>query len=102
MKSSGPLIKLFILAVSMAALVSCSNQETPTPESKNIRIECTQPRPTVCTKEYRPVCATKDNGVRCVTTPCDSTDEVTYSNACLACADSDVYSHQSGKCEYVE
>jgi hypothetical protein len=99
MKTSGSLKKAFILTISIATLISCSNQETPLPESNDIRVECTQPRPEVCTKEFRPVCATKDNGVRCVTTPCDSTDEVTYSNACLACADSDVYSHQSGKCE---
>lgn len=44
-------------------------------------------RPQMCTKEYRPVCAEVDNGVRCVTTPCDSTDKKEFGNACTACAD---------------
>ena len=50
-------------------------------------VECKDPRPEVCTREYKPVCARKDNGIRCVTTPCPSTDKVTASNACTACSD---------------
>lgn len=44
-------------------------------------------RPQACTREYRPVCAEVDNGVRCVTTPCDSTDQKELANGCTACAD---------------
>jgi len=44
-------------------------------------------RPSACTKEYRPVCAEVDNGVRCVTTPCDSTDQKEFATGCTACAD---------------
>ena len=44
-------------------------------------------RPQACTREYRPVCAEVDNGVRCVTTPCDSTDQKEFGNGCTACAD---------------
>jgi hypothetical protein len=36
---------------------------------------------------YRPVCGEVDNGVRCVTTPCDSTDQREFGNACMACAE---------------
>lgn len=37
--------------------------------------------------DYRPVCATRDSGTRCVTSPCDSTETATYANGCGACAD---------------
>lgn len=59
---------------------------------------CSDPRPEICTKEYRPVCATRDNGVRCVTTPCDSTEQKTYGNSCTACSDQRVYGYDSGRC----
>lgn len=44
-------------------------------------------RPQACTREYRPVCAEVDNGVRCVTTPCDSTDQKEFPNGCTACSE---------------
>lgn len=56
-------------------------------------------RPEVCTKEYRPVCAEVDNGVRCITTPCDSTDQRNFGNACMACADANVTGHWPVACE---
>jgi hypothetical protein len=48
---------------------------------------CPEERAQACTREYRPVCAEVDNGVRCVTTPCDSTDQKEFPNGCTACAD---------------
>ena len=61
-------------------------------------VECSEPRAQICSRDYRPVCATRDNGLRCVTTPCDSTETATYANACGACADSRVFSHVAGAC----
>ncbi|MFH1399933.1 MAG: hypothetical protein ABIH41_00290 [Nanoarchaeota archaeon] len=60
---------------------------------------CQDPRPEACTMEYMPVCAIKDNGIRCITTPCPSTDAVTAGNACSACGDKDVIGHYPGACE---
>jgi hypothetical protein len=60
--------------------------------------ECTSPRPEVCTFEYLPVCAVRDTGIRCVTTPCDSTELVQYGNACAACSDPDVIGYTQGEC----
>jgi len=97
---------LTCLLVAMS-LTACQSGETTAPENAegntenagstiqvdtlpNNYVECTDPRPEVCTREYRPVCARKDNGIRCVTTPCPSTDLVTASNACTACSDKDV------------
>jgi len=59
---------------------------------------CTDPRPEVCTMIYDPVCATRDTGVRCITTPCPSTEQVTKSSACNACSDPKVISWVKGEC----
>ncbi len=59
---------------------------------------CTEPRPEMCTKDYRPVCATVDTGIRCITAPCPSTEQRTYGNACSACGDEKVISHVPGEC----
>lgn len=59
---------------------------------------CQEPRSPACTKDYRPVCATVDTGVRCVTTPCPSTTQKTYGNACTACADERVSGYVPGEC----
>ncbi|MBW1749103.1 MAG: hypothetical protein JRJ37_00080 [Deltaproteobacteria bacterium] len=51
-------------------------------------IPCTAPRPEVCTQEYIPVCGKLGDG-----------NQKTYSNACSACADSEVVNYQSGPCQ---
>jgi len=56
-------------------------------------VQCTDPRPQVCTMDYTPVCAT-----RCTTTPCETPEVKTYANACTACADPSVSYHQPGEC----
>jgi len=82
-------------------LLGCAE---PQPRSlpTTVAVQCTDPRPELCTLDYRPVCATRDTGVRCVTTPCDSTELATYSNACAACADPRVVSSTQGACESLE
>lgn len=60
--------------------------------------QCTTPRPDMCAEIYMPVCAVRDTGIRCVTTPCDSTERVDYPNACSACSDPDVLSYSQGVC----
>ncbi len=64
--------------------------------------ECTTPRPEVCTMQYLPVCATRNTGIRCVTTPCDSSEQLEFSNACSACADPDVIGYAAGACPVAE
>ena len=60
---------------------------------------CKEPRSKMCTKEYRPVCAAVDTGIRCFKAPCPSTKPITKSNACVACADKGVFSYVEGACE---
>ena len=104
------LILAVLILSSMATLSSCqSNSQTnkvedtasipvtSKPENLSVTV-CNSPRSQMCTREFRPVCATRDNGVRCVTTPCASTEKVTKSNACTACADEKVFSYIPGAC----
>jgi hypothetical protein len=54
---------------------------------KKQAVDCTEPRPDVCTKEYNPVCGQKN----------DSTS-ATYGNKCEACSDRNVTSYVQGAC----
>ncbi len=101
MNLSSPLISgIFI----MLLLVSCQDKElTNNPKTKPISPtgsyhQCNDPRPEICTKEFRPVCAKVDTGVRCITTPCPSSENKTYSNACSACSDSKVHGYWKNAC----
>lgn len=90
-----------ILYACQSAPFVASHTDPKTAGSKidnNPLINCKEPRLPVCTREYRPVCALKDTGIRCVTTPCPSSKKVTYSNACTACADKKVIGYQMGAC----
>jgi len=76
-----------------------SNPQTPDPKVPvGIYTECTDPRTQVCTREFRPVCSKVDTGIRCVTTPCPSTENKTSSNACTACADPKVHGYWPSAC----
>jgi len=90
-------LKMLMLTFIPLISVLCFQAQATEPQVKQ-SIACQEPRPEMCTMDYKPVCATKDNGVRCITTPCDSTDFVTYSNACSACSDAKVYAYQAGAC----
>jgi hypothetical protein len=51
-------------------------------------VTCPEPRPQVCTQDYRPVCAKlKDGSIK------------TYSNGCIACTDPAVTGFREGACE---
>lgn len=81
----------------LLVLASCSaNEISQVPANA---VQCSDPRPQICTMDYTPVCATRDNGVRCITTPCTSTEMATYANACGACADVRVFYHVPGACD---
>jgi len=85
-----------LILLSVNVIISCSSTETSTLDNS---IKCNEPRPEFCTMDFNPVCATRDNGVRCVTTPCSSAESATYSNGCSACSDKNVFSYVAGECE---
>jgi len=88
-----------LFVICLLCLTACTAAEKPpaAPVNKNF-VMCEDPRPRICTKEYRPVCATLDTGKRCVTTPCDTTIQRTYSNGCSACGDPKVIGYVPGPC----
>lgn len=49
---------------------------------------CKEPRPQICTREYRPVCGELTSG-----------GQHTFSNGCEACAAEGVAGYRMGKCE---
>jgi hypothetical protein len=75
----------------VAATAPACGQQTPPPPRPSApppgQVTCSVPRPQVCTREYRPVCGTRRDGVR-----------QTYGNACSACADVRVMNHVPGSC----
>ena len=48
---------------------------------------CADPRPQMCTRDYRPACGVRKDGSR-----------QTYGNACSACADPQVTTQSAGAC----
>ncbi len=74
--------------------------EAPPPAAGRLAfVQCEEPRKPMCTREYRPVCAEVDTGVRCVKEPCPSSERKTYSNACTACADEKVTGYFAAACD---
>lgn len=90
------LLTLVLFAVSLAA---CAVQQDKSSSKTDVEVtSCPEQRTQICTMDYRPVCATRDTGVRCVTTPCPSSEQKTYSNACSACADAKVIGYIIDEC----
>ncbi|MDH3401689.1 MAG: SgcJ/EcaC family oxidoreductase, partial [Chromatiales bacterium] len=81
---------LFAAGCSATALDKATEAE--------LDVVCQDPRPQMCTMDYRPVCGLRDTGIRCVTTPCPSTEWKTYSNGCTACSDAQVFGYVIGEC----
>jgi hypothetical protein len=52
------------------------------------QLVCPEPRPQMCTMEYRPVCAQQEDGRL-----------KTYSSGCTSCSDSAVVGYRDGACE---
>lgn len=73
--------------------------EGDAPRGRMAFTQCTDPRAEMCTKEYRPVCGVVDTGVRCITTPCDSTEQRNFGNACMACAEAKTTGYWPVACE---
>jgi len=88
-----------LAAVAGGLCVACSGRGTEGGDAPDPGfVECVVPRPEVCTRDWRPVCALRDTGIRCVTTPCDAWERKTFANACTACADAAVYGWRPGEC----
>lgn len=67
-----------------------------------VQIHCSKTRPEVCNQEYEPVCAQQRMHVYCIKAPCNFFKQVTFSNSCSACSDTDVSSYVKGACEVLQ
>ena len=73
------------LITSLLFIVSCAHN---TVDERQSVTYCKDPRPQMCTRDYRPVCGlTNENTTK------------TYGNACGACGDINVSQHITGKCQ---
>jgi hypothetical protein len=89
--------KIIYTALLLPLLLGCSQADSKPPLA--VITECADPRPQMCTMDYQPVCAQRDTGIRCVTTPCPSSEWKTYSNSCGACSDANVSGYRAGSCD---
>jgi len=89
-----------MISLYLVACASQPNTEKPaTKQTDNQLTLCKEPRPQVCTREYRPVCATLKADTPCDKDDCGTEHKKTYATGCTACANPSVLSYSSGKCE---
>lgn len=77
---------LFILCLMGSMAIAAQQRDEQ--KSENKQTVCTDPRPQVCTMDYRPVCGERKDGSR-----------KTYSNGCTACSDHEVIGYVEGECK---
>ena len=96
------MLRLLLGSIFVMLIASCAAQQQVQPNTRKPTFtQCPEQRPQMCTREYMPVCATRDTGVRCVTTPCRSSEQKTYSNGCDACADKKVLGYVANACAQI-
>jgi hypothetical protein len=77
-----------LMAGLILLLGACTTAPPVEPTMVTVTQVCEEPRPQVCTMDYRPVCASlTDGGIK------------TYANGCTACGDAAVSSWTEGACE---
>lgn len=74
-------------ASSLALLILITACASPEPVDTSPLVQCSDPRPQVCTMEYAPACATLKAG-----------GQKEYASGCNACADDAVASYLPGPC----
>ena len=77
---------LIVLMLS-SGLTACNTNNTRTILVAAEGQQCTEPRPEICTRDYRPVCANLKDG-----------SQKTFSNGCSACADANTDSWIESEC----
>ena len=80
------ILSVFVLSLQLAA---CATADQPVPKVENSEFtQCQDPRPEICTMDYRPVCGVSVSG-----------QSTTYSNGCGACSHPDVVAYTEGECQ---
>ena len=84
---SGICTTILLLALVTGGCAS-SHETTGDRDATSTMTACTEPRPQICTREYRPVCATLADG-----------STKTYATGCTACSDPKVSGYRDLACE---
>lgn len=86
------LLSGFMLLMAALLFAGCQATGEESTLAAELEVQCENPRPEVCTFEYRPVCALResDRGA--------GTEWQTYSNGCKACSDVTVIGHNAKPC----
>ncbi len=95
MKQTFKLTKVLLLLVITWGMSGCQTQAVEPDVASDNYVVCPSIRAQMCTREYRPVCASVV--VQCVTAPCPR-EQKTYGNACSACAEESVEGYWPGAC----
>jgi len=85
------MLSLFVICSMAVPALSGGYQEEGASEKggeEQVLTICEEPRPQICTMDYRPVCAQLEDGTF-----------KTYSNGCTACSDPIVTGHRAGACQ---
>jgi hypothetical protein len=77
----------YIPIIYLGLVTACATTHPDNTTATSALNQCKDPRPEVCTQDYRPVCATLQDGLHKV-----------YSNGCMACSDTMVESWVEGEC----
>ena len=77
-----------VVLLQVAESTDTKPQPAQTTESDLDVVQCTEPRPQICTQEYVPVCASMKDGIK-----------QTYPSGCVACSDANVVSYRPNQCE---
>lgn len=92
------LMKSLVLGSLITLLAACAAGPSQAPENSGFA-SCPEPRPEMCTQEYRPVCGHIDTQLACASPPCSLVKHRSYSNPCQACSDPSVMAYELGSCE---
>ncbi len=100
MKFLYKIIFIYCLAVYLNACASPTSPDfTAIQVVPEQLVSCVEPRPKICTREYKPVCAIEEAGTSCLTAPCATIEKKTYATGCTACANPNIRAYTSGKCD---
>jgi len=81
------LLMIILSYFFVAPIIAADNIVNNLANNDEQHIQCPEERSKICTREYRPVCAINKNN-----------QTNTYSNSCVACADTQVVSYQPNAC----
>jgi alkaline phosphatase D len=94
-RTPSPLITLKVIGedgrTGFSHSVRLDELQTSQVTGKQETVPCPEPRLQVCTQDYRPVCAVRQDG-----------SYKTYANGCSACSDPEVTGYLEGTCEGVK